>query len=44
MVGRELVSGVVVDEAMVQKPFDGAALSANVTQACQEEMSSGGCS
>ncbi len=32
VVGCELVSSVVVDEAMVQEPFDGAALGSNVTQ------------
>ncbi len=32
VVGRELLSGVLVDEALVQEPFDGAALSSDVTQ------------
>ncbi len=32
VVGRELLSGVLVDEALVQEPFDGAALGSDVTQ------------
>jgi hypothetical protein len=31
MVGRELLSGAVVNEALVQEPIDGASLGPNVT-------------
>jgi len=32
VVGRELLSGVIRDEALVLEPVDGAALSSDVTQ------------
>jgi len=32
VVGRELLSGVLVDEALIQKPIDGAVLGSKVTE------------